>query len=398
MSLTDRGHVLRLQAVLEARQRDARIHPGRKRGPGAQVHRRRIEGRTRQVVVRAVRAVGAKRWSRPQVAAALHVSPRTMERWFAAGDQVPAIRGRPAQHADAKTTHEIFALLQASGPGTGLPFLERQFPDVAREELRDLRQIYQEQIFSKGQVLVHALTWQRPGAVWAMDHAHAPSLAEGGFRHLLVVRDLGSGRQLLVLPVISQDTQPVQDALLALFLRHGAPLVLKSDNGSAFTSHDLREFLRNWKVEQLLSPPGLPSYNGAVEAGIGSLRTHAHYESARHDRVGQWTCDDVEAARQRCNLYGRPRGRQGPNPQELWSVRTPISPQARELFRLGCALGRWRAACDRGACRGAVLTPQQLAAVEREAITESLIGHEHLVVRERWISQPVTRRRARKIS
>jgi hypothetical protein len=32
------------------------------------------------------------------------------------------------------------------------------------------------------------------------------------------------------------------------------------------------------------------------EAGIGGLQTRAHCEAARHDRPGEWTCDDVYAA------------------------------------------------------------------------------------------------------
>lgn len=398
MRLTAEGHLHRLQGILAARALDATIRTGSERGRAAQVHRRQVEVYTRQAVVRATRQLAGRNWGQTDTATALGLSPRTLAAWMRRPAGALPIRGRPARHADPETSHEVFALLQASGPGTGLSFLEAQFPELARNELRDLRRIYQEQIFSRRQVLVQALHWQRPGTVWAMDFAHAPSLAEGGYQNLLVVRDLASGKQLLVLPAVSQDTGPVLDALQALFLRHGPPLVMKTDNGAAFVSQETKAFLETWKVEQLLSPPGLPSYNGSVEAGIGSLRIQAHYESARHGRSGEWTCDDVEAARQRCNLYGRPRGRRGPNPHQLWQARRVVRPEERERFRLACALARWRAAANRGACRGVALRSNQRAAIEREAITESLIGHEHLVVRKGWISQPVTRQRARKIS
>lgn len=36
--------------------------------------------------------------------------------------------------------------------------------------------------------------------------------------------------------------------------RHGPPLVLKSDNGSAFISHELDAWLDRWQIVPLLSP------------------------------------------------------------------------------------------------------------------------------------------------
>ena len=68
----------------------------------------------------------------------------------------------------------------------------------------------------------------------------------------------------------------------------------------------------------LLSPPGLPSYNGSIEAGIGGFETRAHHESARNDRPGQWTPDDVEGARQQANQTARPFGLYGPTPDDVW--------------------------------------------------------------------------------
>ena len=51
----------------------------------------------------------------------------------------------------------------------------------------------------------------------------------------------------------------------------------------------------------LLSPPGTPEYNGAVEAGIESLKTRAHFIAARNDPPGEWTRDDVEGPRLMAN-------------------------------------------------------------------------------------------------
>lgn len=54
--------------------------------------------------------------------------------------------------------------------------------------------------------------------------------------------------QLLALPARGESAQVVHDALTALFLACGAPLVLKSDNGDGFRAAAIEELLRAWKV------------------------------------------------------------------------------------------------------------------------------------------------------
>jgi hypothetical protein len=87
-----------------------------------------------------------------------------------------------------------------------------------------------------------------------------------------------------------------------------------------------------------LSPPYWPQYNGAAEAGIGSLKAHAHYEAARHARPAEWTCDDLEAARFKANELARPHSEPGfndPSPEIKWAERAPILPDERWAFYAG---------------------------------------------------------------
>jgi hypothetical protein len=69
-----------------------------------------------------------------------------------------------------------------------------------------------------------------------------------------------------------------------LFVRHGAPLVLKADNGSAFIAEATRDFLSLVGVNLLFSPPHTPRYNGSIEAGIGSLKTRTERHACRASR------------------------------------------------------------------------------------------------------------------
>ena len=103
----------------------------------------------------------------------------------------------------------------------------------------------------------------------------------------------------------SEDQKTVLGALKALVKWHGRPLVIKSDNGGALRGEKVMQWLECQEVRQLFSPRGTPRYNGACEAGIGSLKTRAVREAnapaesmlsagierARTDRPGEWTCD-----------------------------------------------------------------------------------------------------------
>jgi transposase InsO family protein len=292
----------------------------------------------------------------------------------------------------------VLALFQLMGPGVGLAVLQEFFPGVARRELEDLQRRYREAHLKRNRVLVHALRWQRVGAVWAMDHTEPPSPIDGIYRSILVVRDLSSGMQLMALPLEQASAAGTIAALTALFCQHGAPLVIKSDNGGAFTADEVERFLARRSVLHLLSPPGLPSYNGACEAGIGSLKTRAHHESARNDRAGEWTCDDVEGARLMANETSRPGGIHGPTPIEQWRIRLLLSAKERERFLGGVDEQRERARKEMGYLPGINLAPATQASVDRRAIVRALVAYGILKLRRRRITLPMSFAKSSRIS
>jgi hypothetical protein len=299
-------------------------------------------------------------------------------------------RGRPAQRTDHETRDGVIAVFQLMGPGVGLAVLQEFFPGVARRELEDLQRRYREAHLMKSRALVYALRWQRVGGVWAMDHTEPPVAVDGIYASILVVRDLSSGMQLMALPVQEETAETTIAALQALFLEHGAPLVIKSDNGSAFIADEMERFLERHTVEHLLSPPRLPSYNGACEAGIGSLKVRAHHESARHDRPGEWTCDDVEAARLMANETGRPGGFHSPTPNERWRIRLLLSAKERDFFRNTVSDLRKGVAIEFGCLPGADPGRFTRAAIDRRAITRALVAHDILKFRRRRITLPIS--------
>jgi len=300
--------------------------------------------RTHRTVERNLRiaVIAFRRWTKrlglPRQSAANHLglSTRTLAYWehHWNTDRIRVIpRGRPLERSDRLIRNSVIDTIHSLGPWIGVPTLEHFFPLEPRRQLENLlarfRRVYQE----KHQVLVHILHWHRPGTVWAIDYTDPPTPIDRLYPHILAVRDLASGFQLLALPAPDQSAQTTCDALTALFRQHGRPLVLKSDNGSAFISEQTEQLLCDSQVSSLFSPPCTPGYNGACEAGIGSLKTHAHHHAARHGRPGEWTCDDVETARLLANATARPWGFNAPTPQVAWKHHSPVSPEDRLLFR-----------------------------------------------------------------
>ena len=354
-----------------------------------------------------IESVAFVRWAKRQpmtlcqAAGSIGLAPLTLATWqqrWAQNRLHVEARRRPAQRIDRETRDYVMALFQLMGPGIGLAVPQEFFPGVARRELEELQHRYRHAHLKKSRALVHALRSQRVAAVWAMDFTEPPWPVDGIYPWILVVRDLASGMQLLALPVEAETAETTIAALRALFREHGAPLVMKSDNGSAFTAEEMERYLEERGVHHLLSPPRLPAYNGACEAGIGSLKVRAHHESARHDRAGEWTCDDVEGARLMANETSRPGRLHAPTPNQPWRIRLLLSPKERESFQDSVAARRMEAGKEPGCLPGIDSGRALHAAVDRRAITRALVAHGILKLRCRRISLPIFASKSARIS
>jgi transposase InsO family protein len=279
-----------------------------------------------------------------------------------------------------------------------VPTLRGYFPEAGKRELEELVRRYRHAHRRKRRILLYALRWHRPGSVWAMDFAEPPAPVDGLYDQILCVRELSSGYQLWALPTIGKHARTVIHALEALVKWHGAPLVLKLDNDGTFRGGELRSW--SWKhgVELLFSPARTPSYNGAAECGIGSLKTKSHYISALNDRVGEWTCDDVEQAKRQMNRLGRPRGVDGPCPKELWNDRVRLSDNERAVFQRDYRRYYAFESASRGIPRGVQLQHTERSSIDRHALARVLVERGYLSIRRRRITLPISRWKADKIS
>jgi transposase InsO family protein len=299
-----------------------------RRDPAGQQPRRDLEQLVRGRAAQLTDRLRDQGYSLREVADRLGLNPRTLGHWVhhtrrpgslgdadALGAAPPArLRGRPLAPADTAQCQAVIAWLDRVGPGVGVPTLRTRFEEIARAELDDLVKAYRCAWRAEHRRWLRVLHWQQPGAVWAMDFAQAPCAIDGQYGYLLAVRDLASGRQLLWQPVLAPTAQVVLAELAVLFAMHGAPWVLKTDNGSAFRAEPLRWSLQRAGVYQLFSPPRTPAYNGSIEASIGSLKTRTEQQSERAGHPGWWTSATVEAARVEANTTARPRRLAGKTP------------------------------------------------------------------------------------
>ena len=184
--------------------------------------------------------------------------------------------------------------------------------------------------------------------------------------------------------VASEDALTTIDVLRALFAQYGPPLLLKADNGSGFTSVLMRAFLDYHGVQLLLSPAYTPTYNGACEAGNGTIKHLTHQIACRHNRPECWTLDDLEAARLLANHRITDRV-QTLNPEERLATHIPITTDDRVRFRATIAKHRERRRVDSEIATAHGVRRIAADALERQAIADALLDTGAITIRSRRV-------------
>ncbi len=198
---------------------------------------------------RKARVVDFTHWARArnastdEVAAVIGLPARTVLFWCRAWEVnglAARPRGRPPVEVPVNDCGAVRNFLDDHGPIVGLPTLRSRYAHMPRVVLGEILASFCDAWRRAHRRVICELEWTRPGAIWAMDFTHPLRLIDGIYPAILNVLDLGSRQQLLWLPTQREDAPTVQNALLSLFKRHGAPLVIKSDNGPAFRAEARR--------------------------------------------------------------------------------------------------------------------------------------------------------------
>lgn len=362
--------------------------------------RREQEHQARRQALDFAASVKAEACSCRQAARRLCMRPRTLSDWCCRqrrGQMTCRPRGRPSKESPFQKRLAVAEFLRDTGPDIGIPAMRVAFPDVPPCELADLRLDYWQTYRRHNRVVLEQLTWNSPGRVWAMDHAKPPKPVDGVYPAMFAVRDLASGMELDWLPVPDETATTTRDALLALFVQHGPPLVLKSDNGSAFKG-DVLALLHSWQVTPLPSPPETPRYNGSREAGIGALKNRTRHQAALAGHPGFWTSDDTETARRQTNELHYPNGPSQPTARDIWQSRAPIHRAERERFHLTVQRFRSQIQEAMDPTSRESLTAADQAAIHRRVVRQALVELGILSTKWRSITLPIKPKKLARIS
>lgn len=107
--------------------------------------------------------------------------------------------------------------------------------------------------------------------VWSYDFVSEETY-DGRRIKILNIVDEFSRECLLSLVARRIRSQDVILALADLFLKHGLPKHIRSDNGPEFVARKLKKWLQQLKVQPLYIEPGSPWENGYIESFNGKMR------------------------------------------------------------------------------------------------------------------------------
>ena len=111
-----------------------------------------------------------------------------------------------------------------------------------------------------------------PRQIREADQPGASRTHDGRALKLLTVLDVHTRECLAIVVARKIRSHDVLEVLADLFVRHGPPEYLRSDNGPEFTAKLVRRWLGRVGVEMLFIEPGSPWENGYNESFNGKLR------------------------------------------------------------------------------------------------------------------------------
>jgi transposase InsO family protein len=173
-------------------------------------------------------------------------------------------RGRRRKELTQEQRLAIVAAVRKS-KGIGLPTLQKRIPGLPRNAAAAYLHRVKRVMGRRRRRNWRIVKWLVAGAVWAIDGTWLDHPVEGRGRRALVVVELHSRKVLCLESVAGERASAVIACLRKLIARHGAPLVLKADNGSAFISKAVARLCRQHGITLLHSPVRQPRWNGTCE-------------------------------------------------------------------------------------------------------------------------------------
>ncbi len=176
-------------------------------------------------------------------------------------------------------------------PKWGVPRLRRWIPDLPRNAAAAYVHRAKVVLARRRRRNWRRLIWHVPGAVWAIDGTWMDRPVDGRSRRALIVVELHS-RDVLALQAVPGERASAVIALLRRRIeQHGAPLVLKADNGSAFIAACVARFSRRHGIALMHSPVRRPRWNGTCEVSGRWAKRNALAAMERRGSITLSQCD-----------------------------------------------------------------------------------------------------------
>jgi transposase InsO family protein len=217
------------------------------------------------------------RWSEQRLCRVVGVPYGSFRRWKARLAQGAPARGRPGpKKVVPLSLDELRGAVDGLGHGgqrsRGATAVYRQYQtQISRRELATLIATVRRALAQQRQAALCHITWLVPGLVWSLDDTELARYPHQVLR-LHQVQDLASRYKFL--PWVGERIlgETVAERLEQLFRQHGAPLVLKRDNGGNLNQHAVDVVLARYLVVPLNSPRQYPPYNGGMERAVRELK------------------------------------------------------------------------------------------------------------------------------
>ena len=318
---------------------------------------------------------------RRAVARQLGVSERTLRNWERGAQEALKPLGRPAVSSSQRFQAylKVARALRRQGSRAGWrPVLVKVKPFVStrlvQEGLRALKMRHRQRLSKKicsNRIHVEVLS---PNVIWGQDSAHAGRTNEEEIK-AEVIKDRGTLGYTGVTVGPSATSDEILDMLEVQKRGRGLPLVWATDNGSAYKSEKVAEYLRCEKVVHLLSRPRTPQDNGSAEKGIRELWEESGLEKGAKTSL-------MEVARKLAVSWyildhGRPRASKGYRTADELEVQLPSWRErvTREAFYEQACRSMEKAVKGGG-------TARQKRQAQREAVYETLERYQ-LITRTR---------------
>ena len=143
------------------------------------------------------------------------------------------------------------------------------------------------QSYGRADSKVSPISWPRAESPWSRIHIDYAGPFRG--KTLLIIVDSYS-KWLEVIPVATQSTEILINEFRKLFVTHGIPETIVSDNGSSFTSHAFKQFCESNHIKLIFTAAYHPSSNGQAERYVQTTKytLTKMFSNCRYPSENEW--------------------------------------------------------------------------------------------------------------